>query len=267
MLSLARNELLDVNWETRASISTVVVKLRDIHRRCLDDPAYTVALPRPRKPPWPHPTFKTQTPAFKIRVIRISAKTAQQRSSKEQKSMTMSILNTHYTEPNFDWMGEFNPDYLNTEVREATSINIAPDTFESHHIVQGTNPSIPSKAPDPPLVARNPTNRRRNRDEMSNLNDIEPKRKKGRKTQEMSPRSNGRSTTRSIELKRRQNKVSGSPKADEGILFPCPFYHNNPSNPKYRTKSWQCCAGPGWTIPRLKLAPILCPPNVILRFA
>ncbi|KAF3065165.1 Protein kinase-like (PK-like) [Daldinia childiae] len=51
LVNLTRNDLLDTNRETRASISRVVEKLQCLRQRCLEDPTYTVAIPRPRKPP------------------------------------------------------------------------------------------------------------------------------------------------------------------------------------------------------------------------
>lgn len=133
-------------------------------------------------------------------------------------------------------------------------MNINPSSFDPLQALQEPGPSIP---PDPAytdIIAQQPIKRRRNHDEMTDHNDAEPKRKKTKRKQEILPHDDGRNTTTNVAPKKGRSKASNSPKMDEETLFPCPFYHNDRFNRKYRTKAWQTCAGPGWNISRLKLA-------------
>ena len=252
---MARDELLEVDRETRATISTVIMKLRNIHQRCLDDPSYTVALALPRKPPLLQ--IQTQTPALRIHMIRISAKMAQNQSSREQNQsndMTMPITNSYYPESNHFWPEEF---HINLPSMQPEGVPIMYPFTNSRPLqtLQELGPSNISDIPRSNSIEQGIVNRRRNYDEITDHSDGEQEcRRKVRKKKKPPPRHSGRNTAENFgHRESRDLALSSAKTAEEDTLFACPFYHHDPMNTKYRTKTWQSCAGPGWTIPRLKL--------------
>ena len=256
---MARDELLEVDWDTRATISTVAIKLRNIHKRCLDDPSYTVAFPLPRKPPWTTLKTQTQTSTFSIRMIRISAKMAQNHGSGEQNhsnSIEMPMNNSYYPVPNYYWPLDTSINPSSMQPEGAPFMYAQFTDSGSIQTIQESGPSNTLTTPHTTSIEQGIAKRARNHSEMTDHSDEEQEyRRKVRKKKKASTRHSRRNaavTRKHIESHNAPSNPITIPE-EEHQLFPCPFYHHDPMNMKYRTKTWQCCGGPGWTIPRLKL--------------
>ncbi|KAI0847223.1 hypothetical protein F5Y00DRAFT_242022 [Daldinia vernicosa] len=264
LVNLTRDDLLDTNRETRASISRVVEKLRCLRQRCLEDPTYTVAIPRPRKPPWPTRKLtslhQTNSSVLKSKTQPISFKMDQLPSSNGldlTDSTTVPRQGPFW--PNFsepygkdDEIALFSFPSTDMMPIEGLSGGRQFDLLTHRYILpKGQTSSTQSTLMDP-------KSRRRVFDDMTGHENIshEPKKKKVRKKgatlmQNVSKDKPPDIPEQNSSQAARYEVVEPSGPDVEGKLFACPFYKQNPG--KYNTKAWKACAIPeGRTINRLK---------------
>ncbi|OTB18628.1 hypothetical protein K445DRAFT_221849 [Daldinia sp. EC12] len=264
-MNFTRNDLLDTNWETRATISRVVEKLQCLRQRCLEDPTYTVAIPRPRKPPWPpqklaspyqdnSSTLKSQTQPTSLNMDQLTSSNGPNLPD----SMTMPHQDGYW--PNFD--GQHYGISNDSEMFNFSQNNVMSmeGVSDSHQFGALSHRRIHAKRQIPPEqnVHGSPKSRRRTSDNMTGYRKTidEPKKKKARKKGGTATRSPSKDKSPKIpeqdpfQAPSCEVAESSGPTA-EGRMFACPFYKQNPE--KYNTKAWKACAVPeGRTIPRLK---------------
>ncbi|KAI1475306.1 hypothetical protein F4774DRAFT_421612 [Daldinia eschscholtzii] len=264
-MNFTRNDLLDTNWETRATISRVVEKLQCLRQRCLEDPTYTVAIPRPRKPPWPpqklaslyqdnSSTLKSQTQPTSLNMDQLTSSNGPNLPD----SITMPHQDGYW--PNFD--GQHYGISNDSEMFNFSQNNVMSmeGVSGSHQFGALSHRRIHAKRQIPPEqnVHGSPKSRRRTSDNMTGYRKTidEPKKKKARKKGGTATRSPSKDKSPKIseqdpfQAPSCEVAESSGPTA-EGRMFACPFYKQNPE--KYNTKAWKACAVPeGRTIPRLK---------------
>ncbi|KAI1090758.1 hypothetical protein F5B19DRAFT_461525 [Rostrohypoxylon terebratum] len=251
-LNLIRDDLLDVDWQTRASSSFLSEKLQCLRQKCLEDPVYTVALPRPRKPPWSYEESASLTDnnlAFNYEVQPIQVNMAQ--------IPTLNGLDMYWS--NF---GE-NPydTHQNTDISHDAPISrmvlsdILPNGMQQDAFLSQSMPILNQQSPSEALFTA-PSGRRRTLDNMTGPIDMgDQRKKKARKKKEPLTRDALIDQSSSITSRdSSQTTAKGSTElmntSKDKRYFACPFYKRNPT--RYNTKTWKACIGPGWDISRLK---------------
>ncbi|OTB02599.1 hypothetical protein M426DRAFT_322521 [Hypoxylon sp. CI-4A] len=260
LLSLTRDDLLDTNWKTRANSSLLIEKLQGLRQKCLDDPTYTVAMPRPHKPPW----SKAELPnldnydflAFESQTQPIQINTAQ-----------IPIPNKlNYTEPILLPLRETDQhntmDYPYGIVGNGL-FDIPGDALIPMENAPGSQQSyaMPSQSvftTDQNLPGRllgGTGSRRRRLDDITDPNEGDDKRRKrARKKGGLMSKDTSKDTPNIADQDVSQATTKGllesGGAAKEKKLFACPFHKYNPR--RYNTKFWKSCIGPGWNISRLK---------------
>ncbi|KAI1654028.1 kinase-like domain-containing protein [Daldinia decipiens] len=250
LVNLTRNDLLDTDRETRASISRVVEKLQCLRQRCLEDPTYTVAIPRPRKPPWP---TRKLTSLHQNNSSVLKSKT-QPTIFKMDQLPSQGNFWTNFGEScgGDDDVALFNfspNDMMPTEgVSGGRQFGVLP-----HRHILPKEQTSPTQS-----ILGDLKSRRRVSDDMTGHDNMshEPKKKKVRKkggtlTQNISKDKPPDILEHNLFQASGYEVVERSGPDVEGKLFACPFYKRNPG--KYNTKAWKACTIPeGRTINRLK---------------
>lgn len=254
LLSITRHDLLEVNWETRATIVTIVDKLRKVHQRCLDDPTYTVALPRPRKPPWSPSTYNNQTPKALSQTPQTLANMDSDANSSERNYgglMTASGQDFYFQELNENFQtNDTSLNFSKMPFEESTfTADFSTDFLTLGGPVQQELP-VSQNITCHNNTTKAPANRKRNFDDKDN-NCMDYSSKKKQRIDERLQKYDTK------EFKPTKNTSQGdsktSSKSSNPITekeFPCPFYHQRPDI--YCTKAWRACTMPTWTISRLK---------------
>ncbi|KAI0095945.1 hypothetical protein F4814DRAFT_435500 [Daldinia grandis] len=266
LANFTRNDLLDTNRETRASISRVVEKLQCLRQRCLEDPTYTVAIPRPRKPPWPTRKLislhqNNNSSVLKSQTQPINFKMDQLPSSNEPNLTGSTTVPRQGT-----FWPSFNQLYYDTN-NDTALLDFPPNDMRPIEGVLGgrqfgvlPHRHILPKGQTSPnqSILENEKGRRRAFDNITDYDNMchEPKKKKVRKKGGM-PMQDAPKDKPSDILEQNPFQatnyevVEPSGPGAEGKLFACPFYKENPG--KYNTKARKACTIPeGRTINRLK---------------
>ncbi|KAI1377122.1 hypothetical protein F4677DRAFT_454241 [Hypoxylon crocopeplum] len=263
LLSLASNELLDPNWETRADISLVVDGLQCLRQKCLEDPAYTIAIPQPRKPPWSNQTleqlYKDGFPALQSLTQPVQVHMAQIPTSNELSPPGPMTAPPHgvgwssLDEPPYDTNN--NMDWYSSLLDSTASMDDMRDSFQPDALPDQYTHTSNYIPPNQNEVGGS-SSRRRTLDDVDGPSDMgDERRKKARKkggisTQTTSRRKPPGDSAQSTSQDLSEEVLELSETTREERLFACPFYKRNPA--KYSTKAWKACIGPGWTISRLK---------------
>lgn len=277
LLSITRNELLQVNWETRAASSTVVERLRKVYQRCLDDPTYTVALPRPRKPPWSPSTNNNQHPMAHSQTLHTLAKMgtvakgdavakmdteAQSREPNYEGLMTALGQDQYFQELNEN--SQATNSGLNLSIMsfgENISIDAFPNEFQPLGMPFQQEPPNSQNITYQNNTTTTSVNRKRTFDNDEDHSDIdyhlEKKLRMGEGLQLQNP-------IQSKPTKSASRKSTSKSSESTTANLPCPFYHQNPA--RYNTKTWRACTMPTWDIPRLKSVPCSLPYSFNLPF-
>ncbi|KAI1463413.1 uncharacterized protein F4812DRAFT_446854 [Daldinia caldariorum] len=262
-MNFTRNDLLDTNWETRASISRVVENLQCLRQRCLEDPTYTVAIPRPRKPPWsPRKLIslhQSNSSILKSQTLPTNLNMNQLPSSNgpnSPDSMTVPSQASYWKDFDKQSYDTNDTEIFNYALANMTSME---GVLGNHQLGAQPHQQTRSKrrvSPEKSILG-NQTSRRRTIDNATGYSKTsdEPRRKKVRKKgdtttknvpKDKSPQTPERGTFQKINC-----EVAGSSEPAPEKLFACPFYKHNPE--RYNTKAWKACAVPeGRTISRLK---------------
>ncbi|KAI0139620.1 hypothetical protein F4776DRAFT_597067 [Hypoxylon sp. NC0597] len=275
MLRLTRDYLLNTNWAKRASSLLVVEKLQCLRQRCLEDPAYTVALPWPRKPPWLNDEFnslhKPYFQEFDYQTQPILANMAYIPSSRELNySDPMPTPSEDIRWPDFD--GQLNnndTELFNTLLNGAGSMrNVAsdhrPDLSSdyyphyqlNHYTHDAHNSPILDQTLSTQCLPQNSNSRRRTLNDAISPDGIgEPRKKKARTKEELLTHDGLRkkspeTTSGQLPYATTKDALEPTGPTREERLFACPFHKRNPA--RYSTKAWKACIGPGWKISRLK---------------
>jgi hypothetical protein len=255
-----------VNKHSRLSSKLLVKVLRQLHQRCVDTPAYTVAVSRPQKPPLStilvhcesnnhciadlstssNPLKLRTIPQMNLTYMASSRNTTLQTRSHRDQAMAL------------DSGAPISSQWLDDFIRQLPcEAYLDPSTEEPFdNIIQ---PSIPKATyPSPPkLLEAHPCRRRG----FSSINDSgkddyhrKTKRQKG-ETLHSNLKTNSPLTDTSLPSHAPDVSQLASPStaASKPRMFACPF--SKKSGDKYlSTKDWKCCLGPGpgWTIHRLK---------------
>ncbi|KAI1748056.1 kinase-like domain-containing protein [Xylaria castorea] len=267
LLHLIRCYLLDVNKHSRLSSERLVKVLRQLHRRCVDTPAYTVAVPRPQKPPLPTTFIHCESNNRCIADLSTSSniltsKTIPQMILTYITNSRDTALRTHLHRDRDMALGSGTPtssqwldDYISQQLYEA-----GPDSSASEPYDNTLNFSIPEETyPLPPNFLETQPSRKRVLSSITDPNeedcDRKTKHKKRGKTLqrnlEINPPSNNTSLpSNALNI---PQLASPSTSVSKPRMFACPFFKR--SGDRYLTpKDWKCCLGPGpgWTIHRLK---------------
>ncbi|KAI0835853.1 hypothetical protein F5Y06DRAFT_305787 [Hypoxylon sp. FL0890] len=273
MLSLTRNNLLDTNWETRASSSLVVEKLQCLRQKCLEDPAYTVALPWPRKPPWSNNKLESlhevnyyQAQAIQVNMAHIPSPRELNCpglvSTPSQDMYWPDLSEQPFTIGNVTDLFKTPVDATSPMENDANSH--LPDSLSDHclhyplnqymrdtHISPISDQALSFQHPH-----ESPNSRRRTLDDVIGPSDMgEARKKKARKKQKLLTQDAPRNKLpddeyRQLSHANTKDALKPTGMAGEEKLFACPFHKRNPT--RYSTKAWKACIGPGWKISRLK---------------
>ncbi|KAI1099824.1 hypothetical protein F4804DRAFT_320795 [Jackrogersella minutella] len=263
-LDLIHVNLLDTNCETRASSSFLVEKLQCLRQRCSEDPTYTVALPRPRKPPWHDQeltsSYTNDLPALNYQTHPIHVNMAQ-----------IPIMNDlNYTDPMpitspDGYWPDLNQQFFNMN-NNTMLFNVpiegdVPTETISNSTQFTTRPNQYVLASDQALSVQHrfgdSHGRRRRLDEVTGPNEMgDERKKKARKKGDLAAEDFQRDKSPLIanqdQFHVTTNEVPAPADATEKeMLFACPFHKRNPK--RYSTKAWKSCIASGWnTISRLK---------------
>ncbi|RYC53911.1 hypothetical protein CHU98_g12298 [Xylaria longipes] len=267
LLHLIRRYLLDVNRHSRLSSELLVKVLRQLHQRCVDTPAYTVAVPRPQKPPLlkrivhyennnrciadlptsSNPLTLKTTPQMILNYMASSRNTALQTPWRRDQAMALGSG----APTSSQWLD----DYIGQQLNEADLSLSAQGPFDNIF-----NPSIQEEMYlSPPNLLETQPSRKRVFNSITDPDDEECHRK-------TKYQKRGETLQRNLETNPPVTDTSSPPNAlkipqlaspstavSTPRMFACPF--SKRSGDKYlTTKDWKCCLGPnpGWTIHRLK---------------
>ncbi|KAI1737556.1 kinase-like domain-containing protein [Xylaria scruposa] len=266
LLHLIRRYLLNVNKHSRLSSDRLVEVLRQLHRRCVDIPTYTVALPRPQKPPLPITIVHCES---NNRCIADLSTSGNSFTSRTPQSILSHIANprnialpTHLYKHQQMALGsgalassQWLDDYINQQLSQADTGLSASEPYDNtlNSSILVENSLLPSRfmEAEPSL--------RRVFDKITDPDDgkcyRKAKRQKREKTLQKNPETNETPTDASLPYKSLDTPQLASPSAavSKPRMFACPF--SKKLGDKYSTtKDWKCCLGPGpgWTIHRLK---------------
>ncbi|KAI2607929.1 hypothetical protein GGR54DRAFT_652019 [Hypoxylon sp. NC1633] len=225
LLNFARNDLLDPDWETRADSSSVVNKLQTLQRKFLEDPAYTVPIPRPRKPPWSNLSSaqdyvddflasQSQTEPIDVNMAHVPSLNEMSFTG----AMTAPSQATFWSnmdEPSLDISNSIgDAEYFNFPFESAISTEAAMGIFQPHASTE--HHTSMDRTTDKGIL-RNSDSRRRTIDDMTGPNSTGDESRKRMQDQSHGTGDGvpGRSTTNGEEK-----------------LFACPFHKRNPA--KYK---------------------------------
>ncbi|KAI0479745.1 kinase-like domain-containing protein [Xylaria cf. heliscus] len=270
LLHLIRHYLLDVNKHSRLSSELLVKVLRQLHQRCLDIPAYTVAMPRPQKPPLHtrfvhyetnnsciadlstpgNPLTSKATPRMFLTYMASSRNTTLQTNSYGDPAMALDSGHAGVLTSS-QWLDDFirQQQYNIQTGFDSTTQESLDDIFKP-------NISEDTQLPSTNVMAQ-PGRRRR----FSSITDRDEedcyRRTKYQKRGETLQRNLGTNPhlvdaypSNALNIPQPASPLTP---ASQPRLFACPF--SKRLGDKYlTTKDWKCCLGPGpgWTIHRLK---------------
>ncbi|KAI0452079.1 kinase-like domain-containing protein [Xylaria acuta] len=268
LLHLIRRYLLNVNKHSRLSSELLVKVLRQLHQRCVDTPAYTVAMPRPQKPPIPttlvhcesnnrciadlstpsNPATLKTTSRMILTYIARSRNTALRTSLHRDPAMALGSDAPTSSQWLDDYIGQRLYDFqtnLDSPTQEPFDDIFKPGIPEDSHL------SSPNPGTHP--------GRRRGFSSITGPDDEDCHRKtkyqKRGETLQRNMETNPPLTDTSLPSNTLSIPQLASPSTAVSMprAFACPF--SKKSRDKYlTTKDWKCCLGPGpgWTIHRLK---------------
>ncbi|KAI1204632.1 uncharacterized protein F4807DRAFT_446688 [Annulohypoxylon truncatum] len=251
-LGLVHDDLLDVNWETRISSSFLSEKLQCLRQKCLEDPVYTVALPRPHKPPWPYQeladlTDNTLISNYQRQPIQVNmAQIPLPNELDYPDMMPIPPQDTYWP----DFSGQHHNMHNTSDILHAPIDGMIPSDTIPDNMQQDTLPteslSVSHQRSPDEASFRGPNGRRRTLDDMTGPIDMGNERKKKARKKKDPPNIPNRDPSQA------STKECSEPTNTTGDkrLFACPFNKRNPA--RYSTKAWKSCIGPGWTISRLK---------------
>ncbi|KAI2620970.1 hypothetical protein GGS26DRAFT_584207 [Hypomontagnella submonticulosa] len=262
LLSLTRNDLLEINWAARANISLVIEKLQCVRQKCIDDPTYMVPIPRPRKPPWSISELSSYSNFNKPDFMAFDA----------YSNLPIRVNMAHIPNPrdlhnavpiavppqNMYWPG------LNEQPHDTyDNVDVSSSLFRQSIPTE----SVPNDDPHTSYLGQyNPVldqaligdlgGRKRILDGDTSLTETRDERRKKARKNERLLTADILTNNQSVITRQGPSPVtveaaSKPPEtAKDERLFACPFHKQNPA--KYSTKTWKACIAPGWKIPRLK---------------
>ncbi|KAI0855554.1 kinase-like domain-containing protein [Xylaria cubensis] len=264
LLHLIRRYLLDVNKHSRLSSDRLVKVLRQLHRRCVDTPAYTVAVPRPQKPPLSLTIVHCERNNHCIADISTSgnsftSSTTQSTLSHIANPRDIALTARSYKHQQMA-LGSGAPassqwldDYINQPLNQAGQYSSASESYENPFSIIEENYLLP------PSFTEAQPNLRRVFDSIADPDEEKchrkAKRQKREKTLQKKSERNQSLTETSLPFNALDIPQLPSPPAavSKPRMFACPY--SRKLGDKYlTTKDWKCCLGPGpgWTIHRLK---------------
>ncbi|KAF0331159.1 hypothetical protein GQ607_001467 [Colletotrichum asianum] len=215
LLDLVKNDMLEVDSNKRIDSDQLVGRLREMHRKCSDEPEY--ARPDPRAPK-------------RAAVLKITDHTEAPRSISvnmcQLPSPSTYRYSTHGTWPMDSRQPAAHHINPGPNGRSSTWTYTAPEQpFGDPSLRLGSDLALadPVSHTIPMVSPRSP--RRKRRRDVGLTSPAQSKRLKP-----VSPRS--------------------STEKSSGELFACPYFKHDQE--KYGTKEWNSCGGPGWEIHRLK---------------
>ncbi|KAI0182900.1 kinase-like domain-containing protein [Xylaria flabelliformis] len=266
LLHLIRRYLFDVNKHSRLSSDRLVKVLRQLHRRCVDTPAYTVAVPRPQKPPLSLTIVHCERNNHCIADLSTSGNSI---TSSTPQSILSHFANPRNTaRPTHSYkhqqmaLGSGAPassqwldDYINQPLNQIDPYSSMSESCDStfNYSILEENYLLP-----PDFTEARP-NLRRVFDSITDPDEEKchrkAKRQKREKTLQKNSERNQSPTKTSLPFNALDTPQLPSPSAavSKPRMFACPF--SRKLGDKYlTTKDWKCCLGPGpgWTIHRLK---------------
>ncbi|KAJ0367630.1 hypothetical protein COL26b_011233 [Colletotrichum chrysophilum] len=216
LLDLVKNDMLEVDGEKRIASDQLVDRLREMHRKCSEEPGYAKTNPMaPKRIVVPKITDHVEAPRS------ISVNMVQLPSPSTYKYSTHNTwpLETHQLASQ-----SFDPE---PDGRSSTwTYAAAPEQpFGSSSLGLGSNVALADPVSHTiPMASPKFPRRKRRRD----------------------------AELRSPAQSKRQKSASPTSPNDRtsGELFACPYFKHDQE--KYGTKEWNSCGGPGWEIHRLK---------------
>ncbi|KAK1843865.1 protein kinase domain-containing protein [Colletotrichum chrysophilum] len=216
LLDLVKNDMLEVDGEKRIASDQLVDRLREMHRKCSEEPGYAKTNPMaPKRIVVPKITDHVEAPRS------ISVNMVQLPSPSTYKYSTHNTwpLETHQLASQ-----SFDPE---PDGRSSTwTYAAAPEQpFGSSSLGLGSNVALADPVSHTiPMASPKSPRRKRRRD----------------------------AELRSPAQSKRQKSASPTSPNDRtsGELFACPYFKHDQE--KYGTKEWNSCGGPGWEIHRLK---------------
>ncbi|KAI1451859.1 hypothetical protein F4805DRAFT_463366 [Annulohypoxylon moriforme] len=250
-LDLIHDDLLDVNWETRINGSFLSEKLECLRGKCLEDPVYTIALPRPRKPPWSYQQLASPKDNNSI----LHCQTQQ-----IQVNMAQIPLQNELDDPGMMQIpqGIFWPGFMqqpHDTMDRVVPLDTMPNNRQQDTFRDESALPLNRKSPNETLF-RDLNGRKRTLDDITDsINTGDQRKKKARKKNDSlatgsSSCEQPNITTQDLSQAAAQECLESTNPTGEKRLFACPFHKRNPA--RYSTKAWKSCIGPGWEISRLK---------------
>lgn len=274
MLHLIRHYLLDVNKESRLSSDVLVKALRQIYQRCIDMPAYTVAAPRPRKPPLSKTLVHCQNRTHCVAGPPVSRDPStiisRTKSALVAPSPILSQRNTSYRQFTImasdrgvpgpsQWLDDFISHHISNSDPRPNLVGFTQENPAPHNMFQVESSQEAHFTAPSPIETRSGQRRGFNSVTGSSHGDSHD-RVKRRKREGALPQSAQETTSHppkdyspSGTTKSFFNPPRPPAAASKSKMFACPF-SKRVGERQVTTKDWKCClgSGPGWTIHRLK---------------
>ncbi|KAI1390532.1 uncharacterized protein F4822DRAFT_393448 [Hypoxylon trugodes] len=252
LLNLTQDHLLVTDWKARASSSFLVEKLQCLRQRCLEDPIYTVAIPSPRKPPWPTSKL-TNLPQSDLLAL-----ASQKRMIRANMAQTPNFDDFDYLDPmmvspeSLCWSNaNEQPHGANQDANFFDTLvdnTQATDNVPSHYPPSTTSHQSDQQPPE------GPHGRRRTLDDALGPRDMgDQRKKKPRKAKANSAQNTSKNKRNSLDFSPQKSPEVPKPiGTTQELFFACPFFLRNPA--EYGSKTWKACIGsnPGWKLFRLK---------------
>ncbi|KAH0420926.1 hypothetical protein CcaCcLH18_13724 [Colletotrichum camelliae] len=217
LLDLVKNDMLEVDGKKRIASDRLVDRLREMHRKCSDEPGY--AKPDPRAPKRtavvPRITDRVEAPrSISVNMVQLPSPSTYRHATHGTWPLDSHQLASH----------SFNPE---PDGRSSTWTYAAPpeQPFGGSGLGLGSD-----------LVVADPVSHI-----IPMASPKSPRRKRQRNAESRSPAPS-----------KRQKPASPRSPTDKtpGELFACPYFKHDQE--EYGTKEWNSCGGPGWEIHRLK---------------
>ncbi|GAW21444.1 hypothetical protein ANO14919_109630 [Xylariales sp. No.14919] len=265
LLHLILRYLLDVNKQSRLTSGALVQTLRQLHQQCVHMPAYTVASPRPQKPPLPtkHIYCESNNHAINLSAFSSSLKidTATRISIAYMASSRNKILQdpshrdlTMALNPgapgSSQWLDDFIRELYNPQPELSILTPGHSSDFFQPAIPQETYPSQPN---GPHYGRKRGIDCISDSDEQNNQGRAKFIKRSEAFQENQEVNSFPVDASISASTLKPQHHTSPSTTVSEQKMFACPF-SKRPEKRYVNTKDWKCClgSGPGWTIHRLK---------------
>ncbi|KAI8246026.1 hypothetical protein K4K53_002623 [Colletotrichum sp. SAR 10_77] len=216
LLDLVKNDMLEVDGEKRIASDQVVDRLREMHRKCSEEPGYAKPNPMaPKRIAVPKITDHPEAPrSISVNMVQLPSPSTYKYSTHNTWPLETHQLASQSFDPEPDGRSST---WTYAAAPEQPFVNSSLGLGGNLALADPVSHTIPMASPK------------------------SPRRKRRRDAELRSP----------AQSKRQKSASPRSPTdKSSGELFACPYFKHDQE--KYGTKEWNSCGGPGWEIHRLK---------------